>query len=93
MQGLCGRLEQRAYANGMKSHTPAGATISLGLIRSIFRHITGMLVIAQGAVGGVSNKEVTSSPLSHIGNVSGLKKRYFLQFFNLTGAIFARQIR
>jgi len=79
MQGLCGRLERRTQKDGMKSHTRAGPTFLLGQIRSIFGHITGMLV-TRGAIRGVSKEEIASSPLSHIGDVSGQKKMYILQF-------------
>ncbi|MFZ0011731.1 MAG: hypothetical protein WAL97_07505 [Halobacteriota archaeon] len=77
----------------MKSHTLAGPTLLLGLIGSIFEIITGVLVVARGAVRGASIEEIASSLLSHIDDVSGQKERCVLRFFNHTGTIPAQTIR
>jgi len=77
----------------MKSHTLAGPTFLLGLIGSIFEIITGVLVMARGAVRGASIEEIASSLLSHIDDVSGQKERCVLRFFNHTGTIPAQTIR
>ena len=77
----------------MKSHTLAGPTFLLRLVGSIFEIITGVLVVARGAVRGASIEEIASSLLSHIDDVSGQKERCVLGFFNHTGTIPAQTIR
>ncbi|HYC19781.1 MAG TPA: hypothetical protein VEF35_04070 [Candidatus Bathyarchaeia archaeon] len=76
----------------MKSHTLAGPTFLLGLAGSIFEIITGVLVVARGAVRGARIEEITSSLLSHIDD-RGQKERCALRFFNHTSTIPAQTIR
>ena len=82
-----------AHTDGMKSHTLAGPAFLLGLIGSVFELITGALVMARGAVRGMSIEETASSPLSYIDDVSGQKERYILRFFSHTRTIPAQKIR
>lgn len=67
--------------------------ILVRLIGRIFGNITGVRVMARGAVCGASIEEIASSLLSHIDDVSGQKERYILRFFNHTGTIPAQKIR
>lgn len=82
-----------AHTGGMKSHTLVVPTILLGLIGSVFELITGVPVMARGAVRGVNIEEIACSLLSHIDDVSGQKERYILRFFDHTGTIPAQKIR